>query len=62
VMELGCRETQLCEDPYKEDITDLTFIDLSLVAVAKMHKRLFSKGLRGNHYNHFLFLIYGVEY
>ncbi|GKB93125.1 methyltransferase-like protein 13, partial [Tanacetum coccineum] len=62
VMELGCGESQLCEDLYKEDITDLTFIDLSSVAVAKMHKRLFSKGLRGNHYNHCLFPIYDVEY
>nr|GEW50024.1 ribonuclease H-like domain-containing protein [Tanacetum cinerariifolium] len=35
-----CGDSQLCEDLYKEDIIDLTFIDLSSVEVSKMHKHL----------------------
>ncbi|PWA91036.1 S-adenosyl-L-methionine-dependent methyltransferases superfamily protein [Artemisia annua] len=46
VLELGCGNSQLCDELYKEGITDLTSIDLSSVAVAKMQKRLLSKGLK----------------
>ena len=47
VLELGCGNSQLCDELYKDGITDLTSIDLSSVAVAKMQKRLLSKGLKG---------------
>ncbi|GJU90968.1 methyltransferase-like protein 13, partial [Tanacetum coccineum] len=46
VLELGCGNSQLCDELYKEGITDLTSIDLSSVAVANMQKRLLSKGLK----------------
>ncbi|KAK9056757.1 hypothetical protein SSX86_024120 [Deinandra increscens subsp. villosa] len=46
VLELGCGSSQLCDELYKEGITKLTCIDLSLVAVEKMQKRLFSKGYK----------------
>nr|QTZ19452.1 methyltransferase 13 [Bixa orellana] len=44
VLELGCGNSQLCEELYKEGITEITCIDLSSVAVQKMQERLSSKG------------------
>ncbi|KAJ7978402.1 methyltransferase-like protein 13 [Quillaja saponaria] len=46
VLELGCGNSQLCEELYKDGINDITCIDLSAVAVEKMQKRLLSKGLK----------------
>ncbi|XP_071697333.1 uncharacterized protein [Rutidosis leptorrhynchoides] len=46
ILELGCGNSQLCDELYNEGITDLTCIDLSSVAVKKMQKRLFSKGYK----------------
>ncbi|XP_049934524.1 uncharacterized protein LOC116257009 isoform X2 [Nymphaea colorata] len=40
VLELGCGSSQLCENLYKDGITNITCIDLSSVAVEKMQKRL----------------------
>ncbi|KVI10783.1 hypothetical protein Ccrd_010851 [Cynara cardunculus var. scolymus] len=47
VLELGCGNSQLCDELYKEGITKLTCIDLSSVAVQKMQTRLLSKGYKG---------------
>eukprot|EP00257_Ricinus_communis_P016406 XP_015574573.1 EEF1A lysine methyltransferase 4 isoform X1 [Ricinus communis] len=44
VLELGCGNSQLCEEMYKDGITDITCIDLSAVAVEKMQQRLSAKG------------------
>ncbi|KAI5661004.1 hypothetical protein M9H77_20327 [Catharanthus roseus] len=44
VLELGCGNSQLCEELYKDGITELTCIDLSAVAVEKMKRKLLSKG------------------
>ncbi|PPR87703.1 hypothetical protein GOBAR_AA32992 [Gossypium barbadense] len=44
VLELGCGNSQLCEELYKDGITDITCIDLSSVAVERMKERLLSKG------------------
>ncbi|CAI9104452.1 OLC1v1003121C1 [Oldenlandia corymbosa var. corymbosa] len=46
VLELGCGNSQLCEELYSEGITDITCIDLSPVAVEKMSQRLLSKGYK----------------
>ncbi|CAA0807581.1 S-adenosyl-L-methionine-dependent methyltransferases superfamily protein [Striga hermonthica] len=46
VLELGCGSSQLCEELYRDGITDLTCVDLSPVAVEKMKQRLISKGLK----------------
>ncbi|XP_021896713.1 methyltransferase-like protein 13 [Carica papaya] len=46
VLELGCGNSQLCEELYKDGITEITCIDLSSVAVEKMQKRLLSKGYK----------------
>ncbi|MBA0666744.1 hypothetical protein Goklo_003114, partial [Gossypium klotzschianum] len=45
VLELGCGNSQLCEELYKDGITDITCIDLSSVAVERMKERLLSKGI-----------------
>ena len=47
VLELGCGNSQLCEELYKDGITDITCTDLSAVAVERMQKRLLSKGYKG---------------
>lgn len=47
VLELGCGNSQMCEELYKDGVTDITCIDLSSVAVEKMQKRLFYRGLKG---------------
>lgn len=47
MLELGCGNSQLCEELYKDGITQITCIDLSAVAVEKMHKRLLAKGYNG---------------
>lgn len=47
VLELGCGNSQLCEELYKDGITEMTCIDLSAVAVEKMQKRLALKGYKG---------------
>ncbi|KAL4555682.1 hypothetical protein LXL04_038310 [Taraxacum kok-saghyz] len=44
VLELGCGNSQLSDELYKEGITKLTCIDLSSVAVDKKKKQLLSKG------------------
>ncbi|KAL2477195.1 S-adenosyl-L-methionine-dependent methyltransferase superfamily protein [Forsythia ovata] len=46
ILEVGCGNSQLCEELYRDGITDLTCIDLSSVAVEKMKQRLFSKGYK----------------
>lgn len=47
VLEIGCGNSQLSEELYKDGITGLTCIDLSSVAVQKMKHRLSSKGYKG---------------
>ncbi|CAN6459854.1 unnamed protein product [Victoria cruziana] len=47
VLELGCGSSQLCENLYKDGITNITCIDLSAVAVEKMQKRLKEKQYSG---------------
>ncbi|KAL4592936.1 hypothetical protein LXL04_005944 [Taraxacum kok-saghyz] len=47
VLELGCGNSQLSDELYKEGITKLTCIDLSSVAVDKKKKQLLSKGFTG---------------
>lgn len=47
VLELGCGNSQLCEELYNDGVTELTCIDISAVAVEKMQKRLLSKGYPG---------------
>lgn len=54
---MGCGNSQLCEELYKDGITELTCIDLSAVAVEKMQQRLTSKGYRGLPFS-FFFLLY----
>ncbi|KAL3621211.1 hypothetical protein CASFOL_036123 [Castilleja foliolosa] len=44
VLEIGCGNSQLCVELYKDGITELTCIDLSSVAVEKMKQRLASNG------------------
>ncbi|KAL6963907.1 hypothetical protein U1Q18_034914 [Sarracenia purpurea var. burkii] len=46
VLELGCGNSQLCEEMYKDGITEITCIDLSAVAVEKMQKRVLSRGYK----------------
>ncbi|KAG2705574.1 hypothetical protein I3843_05G053200 [Carya illinoinensis] len=46
VLELGCGNSQLCEELYKDGITETTCIDLSAVAVEKMQRRLALKGYK----------------
>ncbi|PSS29397.1 Endothelin-converting enzyme 2 region like [Actinidia chinensis var. chinensis] len=46
VLELGCGNSQLCEELYKDGVTDITCTDLSAVAVERMQKRLLSKGYK----------------
>ncbi|XP_075489077.1 uncharacterized protein LOC142527955 [Primulina tabacum] len=46
VLEVGCGNSQLCEELYRDGITELTCIDLSPVAVEKMKQRLSSKGFK----------------
>lgn len=46
VLEVGCGNSQLCEELYRDGITELTCIDLSPVAVEKMKQRLYSKGFK----------------
>jgi len=47
VLELGCGNSQLCEELYKDGVTEITCIDLSSIAVEKMQKRLALKGYKG---------------
>ncbi|KAL6497746.1 hypothetical protein OROHE_026985 [Orobanche hederae] len=47
VLEVGCGNSQLCEELYRDGITDLTCIDLSSVAIEKMKQRLLSNGRKG---------------
>ncbi|CAH9126137.1 unnamed protein product [Cuscuta epithymum] len=46
VLELGCGNSQMCEELYRDGITELTCIDLSPIAVEKMKNRLLSKGFK----------------
>lgn len=47
MLELGCGNSQLCEELYRDGITELTCIDLSPIAVDKMKQRLVNKGYKG---------------
>lgn len=47
MLELGCGNSQLCEELYRDGITELTCIDLSPIAVEKMKQRLINKGYKG---------------
>lgn len=47
VLELGCGNSQLSENLYKDGVTRITCIDLSAVAVESMQKRVQSKGYKG---------------
>ncbi|GAB4853937.1 hypothetical protein Ancab_018146 [Ancistrocladus abbreviatus] len=46
VLELGCGNSQLSEEMYKDGITNITCTDLSPVAVHKMQTRLSLKGYK----------------
>ncbi|XP_051131606.1 uncharacterized protein LOC127251779 [Andrographis paniculata] len=46
VLEIGCGNSQLCEELYRDGITQLTCIDLSSVAVEKMKQRVISQGYK----------------
>lgn len=46
MLELGCGNSQLCEEMYRDGITEVTCTDLSAVAVEKMQKRLEAKGYK----------------
>ncbi|KAJ4716448.1 methyltransferase-like protein 13 [Melia azedarach] len=46
VLELGCGNSRLSEELYKDGITEITCIDLSAVAVQKMQERLRLKGYK----------------
>ena len=46
MLELGCGNSQLCEELYRDGITELTCIDLSPIAVDKMKQRLINKGYK----------------
>ncbi|KAK9113195.1 hypothetical protein Scep_020714 [Stephania cephalantha] len=46
VLELGCGNSQLCEELHKDGITNITCIDLSAVAVENMEKRLATNGFK----------------
>ncbi|KAL8518458.1 hypothetical protein ACS0TY_009728 [Phlomoides rotata] len=45
VLEVGCGNSQVCEELYRDEITDLTCIDLSSIA-EKMKLRLLSKSYK----------------
>jgi len=44
---VGCGNSQLSDEMYKDGIKNITCIDLSPVAVDKVQKRLSSKGYKG---------------
>lgn len=44
---MGCGNSQLSEELYKDGVMEITCIDLSAVAVEKMQKKLQSKGFKG---------------
>ncbi|RAL49364.1 hypothetical protein DM860_012797 [Cuscuta australis] len=46
VLELGCGNSQMCEELYRDGVSKLTCIDLSPIAVEKMKNRLLSKGFK----------------
>ncbi|WVZ04178.1 hypothetical protein V8G54_024984 [Vigna mungo] len=46
VLELGCGNSQMCEQLHKDGTTNITCIDLSHVAVQNMQKRLLSRGFK----------------
>ncbi|KAI4342371.1 hypothetical protein MLD38_027009 [Melastoma candidum] len=47
VLELGCGNSQLCDNMFEDGIADITCIDLSATAVERMRKRLSGKGYEG---------------
>ncbi|GAB2229664.1 hypothetical protein Droror1_Dr00013914 [Drosera rotundifolia] len=47
VLELGCGNSRLSEDMYRDGIINITCSDLSPVAVCSMRNRLLSKGYHG---------------
>ncbi|KAG9440889.1 hypothetical protein H6P81_021054 [Aristolochia fimbriata] len=46
VLELGCGNSQLSEELYRDGVVDITCIDLSAVAVEKMRARLLENGCK----------------
>lgn len=60
VLELGCGNSQLSEDLYKDGSTNITCIDLSAVAVEKKKKQLLSKGFDGMSMS--IEIIYNLRY
>ncbi|KAK7257919.1 hypothetical protein RIF29_32244 [Crotalaria pallida] len=46
VLELGCGNSQMCEELHKDGATNITCIDLSPVAVDNMLRRLHSRGFK----------------
>ncbi|KAL1361949.1 hypothetical protein HN51_010255 [Arachis hypogaea] len=46
VLELGCGNSQMCEELHRDGAINITCIDLSTVAVERMRKRLLSQGLK----------------
>ncbi|KAF6166559.1 hypothetical protein GIB67_005421 [Kingdonia uniflora] len=46
LLELGCGNSQLCDQLYNDGITQITCIDLSPVAVENTHKRLLAKNCK----------------
>ncbi|KAK1291981.1 hypothetical protein QJS10_CPB17g02582 [Acorus calamus] len=47
VLEIGCGNSQLCEELYRDGFKNLTCIDLSAVAVDRMQKKLSAIGVDG---------------
>ncbi|XP_042383559.1 EEF1A lysine methyltransferase 4-like [Zingiber officinale] len=47
VLEIGCGNSRLCEELRKDDVADMTCVDISPVAVERMRSRFRDKGLEG---------------
>ncbi|KAG6531159.1 hypothetical protein ZIOFF_004933 [Zingiber officinale] len=47
VLEIGCGNSQLCEELRKDGVADMTCVDISPVAVERMRSRFRDKGLEG---------------
>lgn len=54
VLEIGCGNSRLSEELYKDGVTDITCIDISTVAVEKMQNRLLGMGYKGLCFHDFL--------
>ena len=62
VLELGCGNSQLCDELYKDGIVDITCIDLSSVAVDKMQTRLLSKGYKDISIFMYVIIVYFINF